>query len=254
MFSVFFVAINVMYPLPQREKPELLDLHAGNLAEVRRSLGDIRRINTYLGGAKPVCDAVWDLLGDTKSATVLDIGTGNADIPLRLIQQAQKRGVDLKVIGLDINARHLQIAREDTTHCDEISLLGADAFQLPLRDKSVDVVISTLFLHHFRAPEIRALLREFSRVSRVGWTMHDQVRDALPLWFFRLARPLLATSYLTRYDAVASIYRAYTPAELRAIIKPIVGATVATSFPYRMSVNWQRAKSKTSSAAIVAGK
>ena len=230
----------IMFPLPQREKPELLDLHAGNLAEVRRSLGDIRRINTYLGGAKPVCDATWLLLGDRKSATVLDIGTGNADIPLRLTQQAKKRGVNLNVIGLDINERHLQIARENILNHENIGLLGADAFQLPLADKSVDVVISTLFLHHFRAPEIRALLREFSRVSRVGWTMHDQVRDALPLWFFRVARPVLATSYLTRYDAVASIYRAYTVSEMRAIVAPIAGATVATSFPYRLSVNWQR--------------
>ena len=229
-----------MPTLSQREKPELLDLHAGNLSEVRRSLGDIRRINTYLGGAKPVCDAVWNLLGNAATATVLDIGTGNADIPLRLTQQAKKRGVDLKVIGLDINERHLQIAREDTSNHKNIELLGADAFRLPLADKSVDVVISTLFLHHFRAPEIRALLREFSRVSRVGWTMHDQVRDALPLWFFRLTRPVLATSYLTRYDAVASIYRAYTPDEMRAIVEPIHGVTVATSFPYRMSVNWQR--------------
>ena len=148
--------------------------------------------------------------------------------------------MNLQIIGLDINARHLQIAREETAHCDAIDLLGADAFALPLRDQSVDVVISTLFLHHFRAGQIRALLTEFSRVSRVGWTMHDQERDALPLWFFRVARPILARSYLTRYDAVASIYRAYTPAEMRAIVAPIEGAQVATSFPYRMSATWRR--------------
>ena len=240
MFSVFFVAQNIMPTLPQREKPELLDLHAGNLAEVRRSLADIRRINTYMGGAKPVCDAVWNLLGDRESATVLDIGTGNADILRRLEKQAKQRGVDLHCVGLDINARHLQIAREETRDCADISLLGADAFALPLADQSVDIVISTLFLHHFRAEQIRALLCEFSRVSRVGWTMHDQVRDALPLWFFRVTRPILARSYLTRYDAVASIYRAYTPAEMREIVAPIEGAEVATSFPYRLSVSWRR--------------
>ena len=230
-----------MPALTQREKPELLDLHAGNLAEVRRSLGDIRRINTYLGGAKPACDAVWKLLGDRQSATVLDIGTGNADILLRLQKQAKSRGVKLNLVGLDVNERHLQIAREETAHCAEISLLGADAFALPLPDQSVDIVISTLFLHHFRMGQIQDLLREFSRVARVGWTMHDQVRDALPLWFFRVARPVLATSYLTRYDAVASIYRAYTPAEMREIIAPMEGVTIATSFPYRMSANWRRA-------------
>jgi hypothetical protein len=53
---------------------------------VRRSLADIARINTWLGGAKPVCDAVWRFVDESglTSATVLDIGTGNADIPRRL--------------------------------------------------------------------------------------------------------------------------------------------------------------------------
>ena len=230
-----------MFSLPQRERPELLDLHAGNLAEVRRSLADIGRINAYMGGAAPVCAATWKLLGARPRATVLDIGTGNADIPLRLAHQAKKRGVELTVVGLDINARHLQIAREASAGNPSIELIGADAFGLPLRDQSVDVVISTLFLHHFRAPQIRSLLSEFSRVSRVGWTMHDQIRHAWPLWFFRLARPVLARSYLTRYDAVASIYRAYTIDEMRAIVAPFEGTRVEEHFPFRLSATWQRA-------------
>ncbi len=229
-----------MLSLPQRERPELLDLHAGNLPEVRRSLGDIQRINTYLGGAKPVCNAVWNLVGERPRATVLDIGTGNADIPRRLARQARKRGVDLTIIGLDINARHLQIAREETADFPAIHLIGADAFALPLADQSVDIVFSTLFLHHFRAPQIQSLLTEFTRVARVGWTMHDQIRNRLPLWFFRVARPVLARSYLTRYDAVASIYRAYTLDEMRQIVAPFAGAEVQEHFPYRLSASWQR--------------
>ena len=229
-----------MLSLPQRERPELLDLHAGNLPEVRRSLADIQRINTYLGGAAPVCRAVWDLVGDRPSATVLDIGTGNADIPRRLAKQAQKRGVDLTLIGLDINARHLQIAREACARYPQIELLGADAFALPLANQSVDVIFSTLFLHHFRKGQIQSLLQEFTRVARVGWTMHDQIRHPLPLWFFRVARPVLARSYLTRYDAVASIYRAYTLAEMREIAAPFAGAQVEEHFPFRLSVTWKR--------------
>ena len=232
-----------MFSLPQRERPELLDLHAGNLAEVRRSLADIGRINAYMGGAAPVCNATWELLGDKKRATVLDIGTGNADIPLRLSREARKRGVDLTVIGLDINARHLQIAREETAGNPSIALIGADAFGLPLRDGSVDAVISTLFLHHFRPAQIQSLLSECSRVSRVGWTMHDQIRHAWPLWFFRLARPVLARSYLTRYDAVASIYRAYTLEEMRQIVAPLGTVEVAEHFPFRLSATWRRAAS-----------
>jgi ubiquinone/menaquinone biosynthesis C-methylase UbiE len=43
----------------------------------------------------------------------------------------------------------LQIAREDLAQMqvtpDQVQLLQADAFRLPLRDNSVDIVISSLF-------------------------------------------------------------------------------------------------------------
>ena len=230
------------WQLPQRDRAELLDLHAANLGEVRRSLADIARINTYLGGAKPVCDSVWRFVDEAglTSATVLDIGTGNADIPRRLMRQAKWRRFDLNVVALDINARHLEIARETLVDETCIHPIQADAFALPFPDQSVDVVISTLFLHHFRAPQIEQLLREFTRVSRVGWSMHDTSRARLPLLFFRLVRPIFARSYLTRHDAEVSIHRAYTPGEMTRIVAPLANVCVESQFPYRLSVEWKR--------------
>ena len=90
-----------LFELPQTNREEMLDLHHGSLHEVRRSLHDIQRINTYIGGAKIICDLTIATLKkhDLKSATVLDIGTGNADIPQRLVALAKKHDIELHVLA-----------------------------------------------------------------------------------------------------------------------------------------------------------
>lgn len=228
---------------PQTDREELLDLQCGTLSQVRRSLHDIRRINTYLGGASVVGNATIEMLQKYRlqSATVLDIGTGSADIPLRLVQRAQSGNIDLRVLALDNNARHLQVARQDLKQqslSSNVHLLQADAFRLPLCDNAVDIVVSSLFLHHFRAPQIVQLLREFQRASRVGWVMNDLVRHYVPLVFFRLTKPIFARSYITRHDGEASLRRGYTINEMQRIVgqAPELRARVREHFPYRMSI------------------
>jgi ubiquinone/menaquinone biosynthesis C-methylase UbiE len=230
----------------QTNHEELLDLGRGSPSEVRRSLHDIRRINTYLGGARVVMSETFKLLeSDSRQSTaplhrttVLDVGTGSADIPLRLVQFGIRRGYDLQVVALDNNWRHLQTAREDVFNTANIQLLQGDAFQLPFADGSVDVVVASLFLHHFRPLQIASLLREFHRVSRVGWVVNDLVRHYVPLVFFRLTAPIFARSYITRHDGTASILRGYTTAEMRQIVTStnLPHVTVRDHFPFRMSV------------------
>ena len=245
-FRLQFFTVKSFFSLPQSERAELLDLGRGSLAEARASLHDIRRINTYLGGTRVICDEVFSMMQkhDVGRATILDIGTGSADIPIQLCREAKRREIDLRVLALDVNARHLRVAREDLQRAREkrVHLLQADAFRLPLRDEGVDIVVSSLFLHHFRAPQIHQLLAEFERVSRLGWVSNDLVRHRVPLWFFRLTRPLFARSYITRHDGEASLRRGYTPAEMRLIVRqsPLsqvrAQTQVRTHFPFRMSL------------------
>ncbi len=225
------------FSLPQRNTPELLDQKIGSPREVERSLRDIARINRFLGGASVIDRALWPLLQGRTEATILDIGTASGDIPRYLTQKAARRGVKLTIIAADLLERHLRVAQQDCTDLPNIFPLGADAFSLPLRDGGVDIVLASLFLHHFRAPQIEALFQEFARVSRLGFIANDTVRDAVPLAFFRVTAPIFATSYLTRYDGAASIRRAYTAPEMRAIVSSSgVAAQVSEHFPYRLSV------------------
>jgi ubiquinone/menaquinone biosynthesis C-methylase UbiE len=173
-----------------------------------------------------------------RSATVLDIGTGSADIPQRLTALAQRRGFELEVFALDLSERHLQIAREHIANDQHIHLVRADAFRLPFADHSIDVVTASLFAHHFRPPQLSQLLHEFARVARYRWFINDLVRHRVPLGVFRLTRPIFARSYLTRHDGEASIRRGYTVEELKQFVAQgkIDNARVDARFPYRVSI------------------
>lgn len=228
--------------IPQRDTPELLDSRVYSPGEVARSLNDVARINSFLGATNPLYDAVWNTIESAglKRATVLDVGCGNGDFGRRLISQGRKRGVEVRVLALDISQLHLQIARAMTPTNAPIEWIEADIFALPLENEGVDIVTSTLFLHHFRAVQIKQILEECSRVARLGWAMNDCARDGLALASFRVLRPYLGRSAITRFDALASIRRAYTPDEMRAVVASFPGATVRSYFPYRLQVEWRK--------------
>ena len=69
-----------------------------------------------------------------------------------------------RVIGLDLSARMLQIAA--TGQLERVA--QADAFQLPLRQRSVDGVLMASLVLHVRRPDLVDVLTEAHRVLRPG--------------------------------------------------------------------------------------
>lgn len=229
----------MMFSVPQTEREELLDKGSGSEAEVRRSLRDIARINRYLGGSQVAvngCIAMLEKRG-LQRATVLDLGTGLGEIPRQLENAARARGIEIQTVGIDNNRRHLKWAKLENPNTP--LLCQCDAFALPFADKSIDIVMSSLFVHHFRAPQIVQLLRECSRVCRVGWLMNDIVRHLAPLWFFRTTWPIFARSHLTRYDGTVSLRRSYTALEMQQIVRELPNVQVRAHIPFRMSIGWE---------------
>src|SRR5881397_3096723 len=139
---------------------EHLDDPATDPALRERSLRDVRRANTLLGGAWAVLRELWrDAPARGTSLSLLDVGTGLADIPARARRGATKRGITLIAFGVD-EAEILALkgaALLDGSAC-------ADARRLPFPDASIDVVICSQVLHHFEDAEIPRVLAELSRV------------------------------------------------------------------------------------------
>jgi len=146
--------------------------------------------------------------------------------------------VTLRVLALDRQERHLRWAQDRVRDWPEVSLIWGDALKPPFAKARVDVVISSLFLHHLTQGELAHHLPVWGGLARRCLVMTDLVRHAIPYYFMQAASPLFARSPLTRHDAAVSIQRAYTPQELRAIAVDagFPGARIFTHFPFRMTL------------------
>ena len=155
---------------------ELLDGPLDDPPTLAGNLRDLRRINRWLGGVRLSADAIDALAAHRDSLTVLDVGTGGADIPMALLARADKRGRGLSVVGIDSRPEVLAAAVMATpavAATPGLELHVGDGRSLPYADGSFDVVHSSLLIHHLSAREAVVLLREMARVARLGVVVND---------------------------------------------------------------------------------
>src|SRR5258708_23875179 len=169
-----------MWSIPERQdRAELLDIGVGTAQDVKDNFADLSRINRYLGGisalTRHIYPAFVSINREDNPITLLDIGTGSAEIPLSMAEWAHQKRIKLRLLALDLSPRNLALAREDTNA--EIELVHADALQLPLAPGSCDIVMSSLFLHHLTPECVVEGLRAPSRCARTTLGCGDVVRD-----------------------------------------------------------------------------
>jgi SAM-dependent methyltransferase len=217
---------------------ELLDAGEGTDEDVARSLTDLRRINRFLGGKRVVLRALSSGLDgvDRKEVSLLDVGTGSADIPMAAAALCRERGLEPFVAAVDLSERNLRVARERLGVSSDIHFVRADSLKLPFAARSFDFVTASLFLHHFRDEDVVSLLADFGRVARRAVIVNDLVRNLVPYYFTRIAGPILGWSFLTRNDGPVSILRGFTADEMDDLARRagLKRRTVERFFPYRL--------------------
>ncbi len=95
--------------------------------------------------------------------TVLDVGTGTAQIPIELCRQAER----IHVTGIDLAKHMLAVGEQNVAragHQERIHLQHVDAKGIPWPAESFDAVISNSIVHHIPQPVV--VLAEMVRVLR----------------------------------------------------------------------------------------
>jgi SAM-dependent methyltransferase len=91
---------------------ELLDDAALDGDELARTLDELETINRLLGGHAASFAGLEELLPATpRSLSVLDVGTGCGDFPRRVSAWARRRGIEVRVRGIDLSAATVAHAR-----------------------------------------------------------------------------------------------------------------------------------------------
>ncbi len=212
--------------------PELLDGPLDEQPVLVANLRDLARLNRLTGGTRLTRRAIAALeAGGAPVQTVLDVGTGAADIPMSLLAAAARDGRPLTVTASDSRPEILEaarLARPAIVGAHGLELALADGRGLPWSDASFDVAHASLVLHHLEPDEVVTFLRELRRVGRRGIVVNDLVRGRWRWIGAELLVHLVATSRYTRHDGPLSVRRSYTPRELLDLVAAAGLTPVAT--------------------------
>jgi SAM-dependent methyltransferase len=227
----------VLTPARQRGV-EILDDPSVDPAVRERAITDVVRSNRWLGGARAARLALGDALANLPATcTLLDVGTGWADIPDRLRRRADAAGIALTTIGVDDAVSLLLAARAGgrVSH-----VVAADALALPFRTASVDVVTCSQVLHHFEDHDAALLLAELNRVARRVVAVSDLRRSALAALGFWVMSFLMLFHRVTRHDGMVSVMRGFTARELSDLVRTSTGSvpTVSRRLGFRLTARW----------------
>jgi SAM-dependent methyltransferase len=181
------------------------------------SLADIERLNAWFGGHALTVRHVARALRSVPPARpvrILDVGAGAGHLAVRLVRWARAAGRPIRVIALD---RDIGPARAATRRYPEIAVVSGDAAALPVRPGAVDLVVSSLVLHHLSREAAVAALREMARAGRLGFVVNDLWRARLGVALVWLATRLVARHPISRHDGPLSVRRSYSPDEIRRL-------------------------------------
>lgn len=223
--------------LERSDAAELMDGDGFTTDELAANFRDIRRVNRWFGGMSAMLAALPALVPNgAETLSLLDIATGVADIPIAIRQWGAARDLAVEITATDIEPKMLALASAQIAGDSHIHLRQADARAMPFASHSFDVVTCSLALHHCDPADAVQVLREMDRLCRTGFIVNDLRRGAIGYGATWLASRLMTRNRLTRHDAPLSVRRAYTPAELRALLEEagVEDVDVQTSPWFRM--------------------
>jgi SAM-dependent methyltransferase len=197
------------------DRPELMDAPSFSEEDARGAHKFLAMTNRLFGGAAVVLrfleawSAGWDR---ARPVTILDAGTGGADIPAAVARWARRRGWKVRLTAADLAPA---TARRNAAAFPEIEVVQADALALT---GAWDCVIASLFLHHVPPARNAEALRRLDRLARRGIIVSD-LRRSPAAYAAVWALTRMAGDAVARHDGPLSVLRAFTVPELTGLAR-----------------------------------
>lgn len=222
-------------------QPELLDDPGVDPAEVASCLEDLSAVNTVTLARAPTLAflrRVARTLPEGAELSVLDVGYGHGDMLRRIARWGMRRGVRLRLEGVDLNPASAASAQAATPADLPITYRTGDVFDEP--PGSTDVVISSLFTHHLRDDQIVRFLRWMEHTARKGWLVNDLHRHRLAYHGFAALSRAAGWHDIVQHDGRISVARSFRHADWERLLRQ-AGlyrvARVRWHVPFRLCVS-----------------
>ena len=183
---------------------------------VHQTLRELEFINRWLGGNAVTLEAFQHLVKghEKKTLIIADLGCGGGDMLKMIADWGRKKNRPLKLIGIDANPHIIDFARNNCSAYSEISFEALDIFSPAFQEKKYDIVMGTLFYHHFQNDALANFFAKLKPQVRIGLVFNDIHRHWLAYHAIRLLTKWFSKSSMVKFDAPLSVLRAFKKDEL----------------------------------------
>lgn len=218
------------------DKEELMDDFSIGGDLLRDTLDKLENINRWLGGNLMTVRALKKVLKNhpkEQELTIADIGCGHGDILRDVAKFGRKNGYKMKLIGMDANPTAIAYANELSTEFSELSFKTEDIFSEAFKNRKFDVVLATLFLHHFKEEQLTSFLGNTLKQTKIAVVVNDLHRHKLAYYLFMLLSVFIKNNMIIE-DGLTSVLRGFKRNDLVRISKKLkVKSQVSWKWAFR---------------------
>ena len=201
--------------------PEIMDDLQMEGPVLRKTLKTLARINALLGGDNVSVKGVKHLVRRKDrigNLHLIDLGCGEGSQLRVLADFSRKLKLNWRFTGVDANADCIAFAKERSQSYPEIEYLQQDVFNWEMPD--CDMVLATLFMHHFDDQQIIEMINSSVDKVSYGWIINDLQRSRIAYGLFWLLG-LFIRNKMVRHDGLLSIKKGFKKEELFTLSEKI---------------------------------
>lgn len=187
------------------------------------ALDKLAKINQWLGGNRVTINGLKKALKNhpkNEPLTIVDLGCGGGDILRAISRYGKREGYQFKLIGIDANQHTINYAKESSKSYHNIEFKAIDIFSEAFNQLDYDIVLTTLFLHHFKEDELVSFLKPALEKASLGIVVNDLHRHKLAYYLFKALCITIKNKTIIE-DGLTSVLRGFKRGELETISRQL---------------------------------
>lgn len=189
---------------------------------LHQTLRELDFINQALGGNAvtfKALDTVKEIFPRDRPITIADLGCGSGEMLILVNKWAHKNGFSVHLTGIDVNPHIIEYAKRHCSGHSNIEFLALDIFSKDFTQRNFDIVLSSLFTHHFSESQLVEYYSNSLKQSKIAVITNDLHRHPLAYYSIKWLTGLFSKSAMVRFDAPVSVLRGFKKTELKSILE-----------------------------------
>ncbi len=217
---------------------EIMDDLSDGSESLYRALQELDIINKWLGGNAVTLHSVKKMLlaNTDKVWHIADLGCGSGEMLVKIAHYAREHHFHVKLYGFDANENIIRYARQHCAEYPEIEFHADNILDDSFKSRQFDLILCTLFLHHFTDDQLATLLPAFRKQSPKV-LINDLHRHWFAYYSIKWITKFFSKSPMVQNDACLSVWRSFKKSDWRQILK--TAGITNYSIGWRWAFRWK---------------